>query len=100
MALVAYLQAATGRLDRLVATAERLGSDQWMPVVALARTALAAERRDLALEVFAASNGTTLPRGARSSPASRHPTATSAQSARPGRAGNAAARLATPNSAG
>jgi hypothetical protein len=37
MALVAYLQAATGRLDRLVATAERLGSDQWMPVVALAR---------------------------------------------------------------
>jgi hypothetical protein len=25
MALVAYLQAATGRLDRLVATAERLG---------------------------------------------------------------------------
>jgi hypothetical protein len=56
MALVAYLQAATGRLDRLVATAERLGSDQWMPVVALARTALAAGRRDLALEVFAAAN--------------------------------------------
>lgn len=56
MALVAYLQAATGRLDRLVATAERLGSDQWMPIVALAQTALAAERRDLALEVFAAAN--------------------------------------------
>ena len=56
MALVAYLQAATGRLDRLVATDERLGSDQWMPVVALARTALAAERRDLALKVFAATN--------------------------------------------
>jgi hypothetical protein len=56
VALVAYLQAATGRLDRLVATAERLGSDQWMPVVALAQTALAAGRRDLALEVFAAAN--------------------------------------------
>jgi hypothetical protein len=56
MALVAYLLAASGRLDRLVATAERLGSDQWMPVVALAQTALAAERRDLALEVFAAAD--------------------------------------------
>ena len=39
-----------------VATAERLGSDQWMPVVALAQTALAAGRRDLALGVFAAAN--------------------------------------------
>jgi hypothetical protein len=56
MALVAYLQAATGRLDRLVATAQRLGSDHWMPVVALAQTALATGRRDLALEVFAAAN--------------------------------------------
>lgn len=56
MALVAYLQAATGRLDRLVPTAERLGCDQWMPIVALAQTALAAGRRDLALEVFAAAN--------------------------------------------
>jgi hypothetical protein len=56
MALVAYLQAATGRLGRLVPTAERLGSDQWMPIVALAQTALAGGRRDLALEVFAAAN--------------------------------------------
>jgi hypothetical protein len=56
MALVAYLQAATGRLDRLVVTAERLGSEQWMPIVALAQTALAAGRCDLALEVFAAVN--------------------------------------------
>ena len=47
MALVAYLQAATGRLDRLVATAERLGSDQWMPVLALAQTALARGVRKL-----------------------------------------------------
>jgi hypothetical protein len=54
MGLVAYLQAATARLDRLVATAERLGSDQWMPIVALAETALAAGRRDLARRVFAA----------------------------------------------
>jgi hypothetical protein len=54
--LVAYLQAATARLDRLVATAERLGSDQWMPIVALAETALAAGRRDLARRVFAAAN--------------------------------------------
>jgi hypothetical protein len=52
--LVASLQAATARLDRLVATAERLGSDQWMPIVTLAETALAAGRRDLARRVFAA----------------------------------------------
>jgi hypothetical protein len=56
MGLVAYLQAAAARLDRLVATAERLGSDQWMPIVALAETALAAGRRDLARRVFAAAN--------------------------------------------
>jgi hypothetical protein len=56
MGLVAYLQAATPRLDRLVATAERLGSDQWMPIVALAEAALAAGRRDLARRVFAAAN--------------------------------------------
>jgi hypothetical protein len=56
MGLVAYLQAATARLDRLVATAERLGSDQWMPIVTLAETALAAGRRDLARRVFAAAN--------------------------------------------
>jgi hypothetical protein len=56
MGLVAYLQAATARLDRLVTTAERLGSDQWMPIVALAETALAAGRRDLARRVFAAAN--------------------------------------------
>jgi hypothetical protein len=56
MGLVAYLQAATARLDRLVVTAERLGSDQWMPIVGLAETALAAGRRDLALRVFAAAN--------------------------------------------
>lgn len=54
--LVAYLQAATARLDRLVATAERLGSEQWLPIVALAQTALAAGRRDLARRVFAAAN--------------------------------------------
>jgi hypothetical protein len=56
MGMVAYLQAATARLDRLVATAERLGSDQWMPIVTLAETALAARRRDLARRVFAAAN--------------------------------------------
>jgi hypothetical protein len=56
MGLVAHLQAATARLDRLVATAERLGSDQWMPIVALAETALAAGRHDLARRVFAAAN--------------------------------------------
>jgi hypothetical protein len=54
--LVAYLQAATARLDRLVATADRLGSDQWTPIVALAETALAAGCRDLARRVFAAAN--------------------------------------------
>jgi hypothetical protein len=56
MGLVAYLQAGTTRLDRLVATAKRLGSDQWLPIVALAQTALAAGRRDLARRVFAAAN--------------------------------------------
>jgi hypothetical protein len=54
--LVAYLQAASARLGRLVATAERLGSDQWMPIVVLAETALTAGRRDLARRVFAAAN--------------------------------------------
>ena len=47
MALVAYLQAAT---------AERLGSDRWMPIVTLAGPPWPAGRRDLALEVFAAAN--------------------------------------------
>jgi hypothetical protein len=46
-ALVAYLEAAT---------AERLGSDRWMPIVTLAGPPWPAGRRDLALEVFAAAN--------------------------------------------
>ncbi len=105
MALVAYLHAATGRLDRLVAAAERLGSDQWMPIVALAKTALAAGRRDLALEVFAAANRPGLQQDYLASrclelTGQPPPAATSSQSSRPCRVGDVAARLAIPHRVG
>jgi hypothetical protein len=92
MGLVAHLQAATARLDRLVATAERLGSDQWMPIVTLAETALAAGRRDLARRSSPPPTGpaatrTTWRHAAWSSPASRRPATGSASSSSPRRPG-------------
>src|SRR6266508_2654519 len=51
---VAWLHVATRSFDRFVPTAERLGSDWWMPVTALAETAVAAGKTELAVSVFAA----------------------------------------------
>jgi hypothetical protein len=42
---VAWLHVATRSFDRFVPTAERLGSDWWIPVTALAETAIAAGHR-------------------------------------------------------
>lgn len=52
--LVAWLHVATRTFDRYVPTAERLGSDWWMPVTAMAQAAVDAGRIELAHEVFAA----------------------------------------------
>lgn len=50
---VAWLHVATRTFDRFVPTAERLGCDWWMPVTAMAETAIAAGKTELAVEVFA-----------------------------------------------
>jgi hypothetical protein len=53
---VAYLHIAAGRLTRFVPVAERLGSDHWMPIVALAEAAIKRGRDDIARDVFAAAD--------------------------------------------
>jgi len=53
---VAYLHIAAGRLTRFASVAERLGSDHWMPIVALAEAAIKRGRNDIAHEVFAAAD--------------------------------------------
>ena len=53
---VAYVHIAAGRLTRFVPVAERLGSDHWMPIVALAEAAIKRRRHDIAREVFAAAD--------------------------------------------
>jgi hypothetical protein len=53
---VAYLHIAAGRLTRFAPVAEQLGSDHWMPIVALAQAAINRGRDDLAREVFAAAD--------------------------------------------
>jgi hypothetical protein len=53
---VAYVHVAAGRLTRFVPVAERLGSDHWMPIVALAEAAIKRRRHDIAREVFAAAD--------------------------------------------
>lgn len=53
---VAWLFVATGRTDRFEEAAQRLGSDHWKPVVAMAETALDEEGKDAAVRVFAAAN--------------------------------------------
>ncbi len=45
---VAYLQIASGRLTRFALVAEQLGSDRWMPIVALAKAAIKRGRDDIA----------------------------------------------------
>ncbi len=52
--LVAWLQVATSTFDRFVPTAERLGSEWWIPVAAMAEAAVAAGNIELAVQVFAA----------------------------------------------
>jgi len=54
--LVAWLHIAGHHYTRYVDAAGRLGSDHWMPIVALAESALAASRHDLAVEVFQAAD--------------------------------------------
>jgi len=54
--LVAWLHIAGRRYTRYVDAAGRLGSDHWMPIVALAESALAASRHNLAIDVFRAAN--------------------------------------------
>jgi hypothetical protein len=53
---VAYLHVAAGRVTRFAPVAAMLGSDHWMPVVALAEGALARGRGDVARAVFAAAD--------------------------------------------
>ncbi len=52
--LVAWLHVATSTFDRFVLTAERLGSEWWIPVTAMAEAAVAAGNIELAVQVFAA----------------------------------------------
>lgn len=53
---VAYLHVADWRLTRFAEAAAKLGSDHWMPIVALAEAAIARGRDDVAREVFAAAD--------------------------------------------
>jgi len=53
---VAYLHIAAGRLTRFAPVAAQLGSDHWMPIVALAEAAIKRGRHDIAREVFAAAD--------------------------------------------
>jgi len=54
--LVAWLHIAGRRYTRYVDAARRLGSDHWMPIVALAESAVNGQRRDLAVDVFRAAD--------------------------------------------
>ena len=56
MELVAWLHIAGRRYTHYTDAARRLGSDHWMPIVALAESALSARRHDLAVAVFAAAD--------------------------------------------
>jgi hypothetical protein len=53
---VAYSHIAAGRLTRFAQAAERLGSDHWRPIVALAKAAIKRGRDDIARDVFAAAD--------------------------------------------
>lgn len=54
--LVAWLHIAGRRYSRYAGAAHRLGSDHWMPIVALAESAASAGRKELAIEVFRAAD--------------------------------------------
>ena len=53
---VAYLHVAVGRVTRFAQAAATLGSDHWMPIVALAEAAIVRGRPDIARHVFAAAD--------------------------------------------
>ncbi len=54
--LTAWLHIAGHRYTRYVAAARRIGSDHWIPIVALAESAESAGRTDLAVAVFRAAD--------------------------------------------
>jgi hypothetical protein len=68
LANIAYLHIAAGRLTSFAPAAARLGSDHWMPIVALAQAAIARDRHDIAREVFAAAGRPGLQRDQRARP--------------------------------
>jgi hypothetical protein len=53
---IAHLHIAAGRLTSFAPAAAKLGSDRWMPIVALARAAITRGRHDIARDVFAAAD--------------------------------------------
>jgi len=53
---IAYLHIAGGRVTRFAPAAAALGSDHWMPIVALAKAAISRCRPDIARDVFAVAN--------------------------------------------
>jgi hypothetical protein len=54
--LIAWLHIASRRYTHYADAARRLGSERWMPVVALAESALGAGRHNLAVDVFRAAD--------------------------------------------
>jgi hypothetical protein len=60
---IAYLHIAAGRLTSFAPAAAKLGSDRWIPIVALAQAAITRGRHDIAREVFAAADQPGLQRG-------------------------------------
>lgn len=54
--LVAWLHIAGRRYNNYVDAARRLGSDHWRPIVALAESAIAGNRPELAVDVFRAAD--------------------------------------------
>ena len=53
---IAWLHIAGHRYTRYTDVANRLGSDHWMPIVALAESALASGRHELAVDIFHAAD--------------------------------------------
>ncbi len=54
--LVAWLHIAARRYSRYIGAARLLGSNHWRPIVALAESAAAAGRTELAIEIFCAAD--------------------------------------------
>lgn len=53
---IAYLHIAAGRLTSFAPAAAKLGSDRWIPIVALAKAAITRGRHDIARDVFGAAD--------------------------------------------